>query len=171
MPSPGGRWPEGPDEGWGALSMLLCRYSVHTVPHQSALRAASFPQGKPFGPMRIRTILQVLMAVSIDCTPSKAPANKFDVILTGGAYHSARIVTQCEWKSGQISFSPESHCGISPAPPRTLFSPIFSLAREKIGPPEAASGIVYCLIFNVYRRSISSWHTSLTASTSCVRCT
>ena len=35
------------DEGWGALSILLCRYSMLTDPHQSALRAASFPQGKP----------------------------------------------------------------------------------------------------------------------------
>ena len=48
------------------------------------------------GPMRIRTIQQVLMASSIDCTDSKATANKFDAILTGGAYQSARKVTWCE---------------------------------------------------------------------------
>ncbi len=30
---------------------------------------------------------------------------------------------------------------------------------------------VICLKFNVYRRSISSWHTNLTASMSCARCT
>ena len=28
-----------------------------------------------------------------------------------------------------------------------------------------------CLKFNVYRRSVSSWHTSFTASMSCARCT
>ena len=95
-PSPGGRWPEGPDEGWGALSILLCKYSVHTAPHQSALARSQLPPGEAVWPVRIRTTLQVLMAVSIDCTNSKATDSKSEAILTGGAYHSARKVTACE---------------------------------------------------------------------------
>ena len=43
--------------------------------------------------MRIRTIQQVSKAPSIDCNDSKATTNKFDTILTGGAYHSTRKVT------------------------------------------------------------------------------
>ena len=48
----------------------------------------------------------------------------------GGAYHSARIVTQCECRSYQISFLPELHGGTSPASP-ALFSPQSFLLREK----------------------------------------
>ena len=88
-------------------------------------------------PMQIRTPLQVSKAPSIDRNNSKALANKFDTILTCGAYHSARIVAKCECISYQISFLLELHRGTSPAPSSALFSPVFSLAREKTGPPEA----------------------------------
>ena len=37
----------------------------------------------------------------------------------------------------KIWFLPKFRGRLHPASPRTLFSPIFSLAREKIGPPEA----------------------------------
>ena len=95
------------------------------------LRRASFPQGKPIWPVRIRTILLILMAVSIDCTYSKAAANKSDAILTGGAYHSARIVTECEYRSYQISFLPELHRRMHPASPTHSFLPyLFSCERK-----------------------------------------
>ena len=45
------------------------------------------------GPVRIRTTLLITKAPSIDCTYSKATANKSDAYLTGGAYHSAREAT------------------------------------------------------------------------------
>ena len=38
-------------------------------------------------------------------------------------------------------------------------------------PHNPVSGTVYRLIFNVYRRSYSSWHTRHTVSMSCARCT
>ena len=54
MPSPGGRWirseAEQTDEGRGAAAVLLKLRSYLQVlpgPHQSRLRRASFPQGKP----------------------------------------------------------------------------------------------------------------------------
>ena len=40
------------DEGWGAVPVLMklqSKPSVLPCPHQSRLRRASFPQGKPFG--------------------------------------------------------------------------------------------------------------------------
>ena len=81
-------------------------------------------------PMQIRTPLQVSKAPSIDRNNSKALANKFDTILTCGAYHSARIVAKCECRSYQISFLLELHRGTSPVPP-ALFSPLSFLLREK----------------------------------------
>ena len=54
------------------------------------------PRGSLFG-VDANTYNPVsLIAVSIDCTHSKAIYSKFDTILTGGAYHSARKVTACE---------------------------------------------------------------------------
>ena len=57
--------------------------------------------------------------------------------VSGGAYQDIRKVTT-EWNARL------KHCGplkirgsMHPASPSTLFSPIFSLAREKMGPPEA----------------------------------
>ena len=54
MPSPGGRCPEGADEGMGALADRFAVLSKPTLlpgPHPSAaLRfAATFPQGKAWG--------------------------------------------------------------------------------------------------------------------------
>ena len=56
---------------------------------------------------------------------------------TCGAYQSTRKVTACDCSGAQIWFLPESHRSMHQTRPSTLFSPIFSLAREKIGPPEA----------------------------------
>ena len=80
--------------------------------------------------MLIRTIQQILIAPSIECTYSKAMINKSNAILTGGAYQSARKVTQCECKGFQICFLPEQHCSMHPASP-ALFSPQSFLLREK----------------------------------------
>ena len=62
----------------------------------SAAFGGSSPRGRAKGLVRIRTILLILMAVSIDCTYSRAMTNKSDAILTGGAYQNARKVTECE---------------------------------------------------------------------------
>ena len=59
MPSPGGRCPEGADEGRGAFAILLKLQSYLPVlpyPHQSRLRRASFPQGKPFGTCKYKNL-------------------------------------------------------------------------------------------------------------------
>ena len=49
----------------------------------------------------------------------------------GGAYQSARIVTECECRSYQISFPPELHCGTDPASPQHSFLPcLFSCERK-----------------------------------------
>ena len=55
---------------------------------------------------------------------------------TGGAYYSARIVTQCECRSFQIVFLLKLHCSMHQPYPAPLFSPIFSGKAEKIGPSE-----------------------------------
>ena len=87
-------------------------------------------QRESHGAVRIRTILHISLVTSIDCTCSKATINKSDVNLTGGAYYSAREVTQCECKSFRVGFLSESYCGTSPASP-ALFSPLSFLLREK----------------------------------------
>ena len=57
--------------------------------------------------------------------------------VSGGAYQDIRKVTT-EWNARLKHCGPPKIRGsMHPASPSTLFSPIFSLAREKIGPPEA----------------------------------
>ena len=57
--------------------------------------------------------------------------------VSGGAYQDIRKVTT-EWNARPKHCSPPKiRCSMHPASPNTLFSPIFSLAREKMGPPEA----------------------------------
>ena len=57
--------------------------------------------------------------------------------VSGGAYQDIRKVTT-EWNARlKRRGSPEFRCRMHPVSPSTLFSPIFSLAREKMGPPEA----------------------------------
>ena len=57
--------------------------------------------------------------------------------VTGGADLSTRKVTRCvrsDYKTGTcLNYTRSRH----QTHPSTLFSPIFSLAREKMGPPEA----------------------------------
>ena len=89
------------------------------------------------GLRRIRTALQIWNARLIYRSHSNAVIYKFGCTVTGGAYHSARKVAMCAcsgYKSGAcLNYTRSTH---QPRP-STLFSPIFSLAREKIGPPEA----------------------------------
>ena len=57
--------------------------------------------------------------------------------VSGCAYQDIRKVTT-EWNARLKHCGPPKIRGsMHPASPSTLFSPIFSLAREKIGPPEA----------------------------------
>ena len=57
--------------------------------------------------------------------------------VSGGAYQDIRKVIT-EWNARPKHCSPPKiRCSMHPASPSTLFSPLFSLAREKIGPPEA----------------------------------
>ena len=57
--------------------------------------------------------------------------------VSGGAYQDIRRVTT-EWNARlKHCGPPKIRCSMHPASPSTLFFPIFSLAREKMGPPEA----------------------------------
>ena len=76
-------------------------------------------------------------APSIDGSCSKATSCKFDTPVSGGAYQDAREVSIVWNTRRKHRFLPKFRGRLHPASPRTLFSPIFSLAREKIGPPEA----------------------------------
>ena len=74
---------------------------------------------------------------SIDGNRSKATSIKFDTPVSGGAYQDAREMSLV-WNARPKHCGPPKIRGsMHPASPSTLFSPIFSLAREKIGPPEA----------------------------------
>ena len=74
---------------------------------------------------------------SIDGNRSKTTSIKFDTPVSGGAYQDIRKVIT-EWNARPKHCGPPKIRGsMHPASPSTLFSPIFSLAREKIGPPEA----------------------------------
>ena len=56
--------------------------------------------------------------------------------ISGGAYQDAREVS-IEWNARPKYWDlPKIRCSMHPASPRTLFAPIFSLAREKMGPSE-----------------------------------
>ena len=57
--------------------------------------------------------------------------------VSGGAYQDAREVSIVWNTRRKHRFLPKFRCRMHQTRPSTLFSPIFSLAREKIGPPEA----------------------------------
>ena len=80
---------------------------------------------------------QIRSAPSIDSRYSTTTSYKSDTPVSGGAYQDIRKVTT-EWNARLKHCSPPKIRGsMHPASPSTLFFPIFSLAREKIGPPEA----------------------------------
>ena len=57
--------------------------------------------------------------------------------VSGGAYQDAREVSIVWNTRRKHRFLPKFRCRMHQTRPSTLFSPVFSLAREKIGPPEA----------------------------------
>ena len=57
--------------------------------------------------------------------------------VSGGAYQDAREVSIVWNTRRKHRFLPEFRCRMHQTRPSTLFSPVFSLAREKIGPPAA----------------------------------
>ena len=88
-------------------------------------------------PRKKVTFIKSLIAPSIDGRYSKATSYKSDTPISGGAYQDTRKVIT-EWNARlKHKGSPEFRCRMHPVSPSTLFSPIFSLAREKMGPPEA----------------------------------
>ena len=105
---------------------------------QSASQTAPL-KGEPwiFAPRKKVQIIQIFTVPSIDGNRSKATSIKFDTPVSGGAYQDIRKVIT-EWNARPKHCGPPKIKGsMHPASPSTLFSPIFSLAREKIGPPEA----------------------------------
>ena len=100
--------------------------------------------GEGFGCLKKRKISpqkgadqQIWPAPSIYGRYSTAASIKSDTPVSGGAYQDAREVT-IVWNARLKHWAlPKFRGRLHPASPRTLFSPIFSLAREKIGPPEA----------------------------------
>ena len=79
---------------------------------------------------------QIGSAPSIYGSRSKVTSYKLDTPVSGGAYQDIRKVTT-EWNARPKHCSPPKiRCSMHPASPSTLFSPIFSLAREKMGPSE-----------------------------------
>ena len=89
------------------------------------------------GPRKKVKFIWISKAPSIDSSRSKATSCKPDTPVSGGAYQDAREVT-IVWNARLKHWAlPKFRGRLHPASPRTLFSPIFSLAREKIGPPEA----------------------------------
>ena len=92
--------------------------------------------GEPF-PRKKVTSIWISKAPSIDGRYSTETSCKFGTPVSGGAYQDIRKVTT-EWNARlKHCGPPKIRCSMHPASPSTLFSPIFSLAREKIGPPEA----------------------------------
>ena len=88
-------------------------------------------------PRKKATSIKISVAPSIDGNCSKATGYKLDTPVSGGAYQDIRKVIT-EWNARPKHCGPPKIKGsMHPASPSTLFSPIFSLAREKIGPPEA----------------------------------
>ena len=57
--------------------------------------------------------------------------------VSGGAYQDAREVSIVWNTRRNHRFLPKFRCRMHQTRPSTLFSPVFSLVREKIGPPEA----------------------------------
>ena len=91
------------------------------------------------GPRKKVTSIWISNAPSIDGRCSTETSCKFGTPVSGGAYQNARKVTT-EWNARPKRWcSPEFRGRKHPASPSTLFSPIFSLAREKMGPSETTS--------------------------------
>ena len=66
----------------------------------------------------------------------KRSCSQIRCTVTGGAYQSARKVSMCVRSDKKIGAHRNSTCSMHQTYPSALFSPIFSRAREKIGPSE-----------------------------------
>ena len=103
---------------WGALPFVVAGQTKQTSPQKDADQ-------------------QIRSAPSIDSRNSTTTSYKSDTPVSGGAYQDIRKVTT-EWNARLKHCGPPKISGsMPPASPSTLFFPIFSLAREKMGPPEA----------------------------------
>ena len=126
-----------------ALDFIICfapcrgRGSAPPVLPTKPLPAGG-AEPRPYNlPRKKVTFTKISIAPSIDGNCSKATSYKLDAPVSGGAYQDARKVTLV-WNARPKHWDPPEFRGrMHPASPSTLFSPIFSLAREKIGPPEA----------------------------------
>ena len=79
---------------------------------------------------------QIWSAPSIYSRYSKATSCKLVTPVSGGAQYDTRRVTIVWNAKPKHCVLPEFRGRMHPASPSTLFSPIFSLAREKMGPSE-----------------------------------
>ena len=83
------------------------------------------------------TSIRISSAPSIDGSRSKATSIKLNTPRIRRRVAETRKVS-IEWNARPKHWGlPKFRGRMHPASPRTLFFPIFSLAREKIGPPEA----------------------------------
>ena len=127
------------DESWGAVAVLTKLQSYTKVlpcPHPPLRGTPWCVQIHKIFPQK-RCRPANWPAPSIYGRYSTATSIKSDTPVSGGAYQDAREVT-IVWNARLKHWAlPKFRGRLHPASPRTLFSPIFSLAREKIGPPEA----------------------------------
>ena len=130
------------------LSQICDNLSVSAAPSQHPYPFCpfgTFPpdrgnrplEGEPF-PRKKVTSIWISNVPSIDGIYSMATSCKFDTPVSGGAHPDAREVS-IEWNTRLKNWClPEFRCRMHQTHPSTLFSPIFSLAREKIGPSETS---------------------------------
>ena len=89
------------------------------------------------GPREKVISIKISTVPSIDGRYSTVTSYKSDTPVSGGAYQDARKVSLV-WNARPKHWClPEFRGRTHRASPSTLFFPIVSLAREKIGPPEA----------------------------------
>ena len=113
-------------------------------PHPSRLAPCHLPLiGEGFGAQKTENLpAKRCSPTNSGCTfyfPQRFQGSCYQIgsYVSGGAYQDAREVS-IEWNARPKYWDlPKIRCSMHPASPRTLFSPIFSLAREKMGPPEA----------------------------------
>ena len=120
------------------------RRRKYPPPHPSRLRRATSPLiGESIEVLKKLKIppqkgaaCQTQTAPSICRKYSKATAHKSDSHVSGGAYQDARKVSLVWNAKLKHCFPPEFRGRMHQTRPSALFSPIFSRAREKIGPSE-----------------------------------
>ena len=123
----------------GAVAQMRCLhlirhgFAVPPSPHRGRLLVLKNQKNAP----QKGADQQIRPAPSIDGRCSTETSCKFGTPVSGGAYQDARKVSLVWNAKLKHCFPPEFRGRMHQTRPSTLFSPIFSLAREKIGPPEA----------------------------------